>query len=45
MKPFIPKLVYFKPEALSYPHGKELINIDVRETASHNQSARHSGRE
>ncbi|MFS8630762.1 MAG: HAD family hydrolase, partial [Bacillales bacterium] len=43
MKPFIPQLVYFEPEALSYPLGKELkekfekMNIDIRETTSHNQ--------
>ncbi|OKO94699.1 Spore photoproduct lyase [Geobacillus proteiniphilus] len=25
MKPFVPKLVYFEPEALSYPLGKVLL--------------------
>ncbi|MBA2873439.1 spore photoproduct lyase [Thermaerobacillus caldiproteolyticus] len=43
MKPFIPQLVYFEPEALHYPLGKELkekfenMNIEIRETTSHNQ--------
>ncbi|MGJ7034933.1 spore photoproduct lyase [Anoxybacillus eryuanensis] len=43
MKPFIPQLVYFEPEALRYPLGKELyekfkhMHIDIRETTSHNQ--------
>lgn len=43
MKPFVPQLVYFEPEALSYPLGKELkekfekMNIEIRETTSHNQ--------
>ena len=43
MKPFVPKLVYFEPEALSYPLGKELyekftqMGIEIRETTSHNQ--------
>ncbi len=43
MKPFIPQLVYFEPEALHYPLGKELyekfkrMHIDIRETTSHNQ--------
>ncbi|MCL6588023.1 MAG: spore photoproduct lyase [Anoxybacillus sp.] len=43
MKPFIPQLVYFEPEALNYPLGKELyekftdMHIDIRETTSHNQ--------
>ncbi|CUA79861.1 spore photoproduct lyase [Anoxybacillus suryakundensis] len=43
MKPFIPQLVYFEPEALRYPLGQELyekfkhMHIDIRETTSHNQ--------
>jgi len=43
MKPFMPQLVYFEPEALNYPLGKELkekfetLNIEIRETTSHNQ--------
>lgn len=43
MKPFIPQLVYFEPEALNYPLGQELkqkfekMNIEIRETTSHNQ--------
>ena len=43
MKPFIPQLVYFEREALDYPLGRELkekfqrMNIDIRETTSHNQ--------
>ncbi|MBO9129688.1 spore photoproduct lyase [Bacillus sp. 165] len=43
MKPFLPKLVYFEPQALEYPLGKELydkftsMGLEVRETTSHNQ--------
>ncbi|SFC41261.1 spore photoproduct lyase [Bacillus sp. OV322] len=43
MKPFIPQLVYIEPRALEYPLGKELLkkfqdmNIEIRETTSHNQ--------
>lgn len=43
MKPFMPQLVYFEPRALDYPLGKELyekfkrLNIEIRETTSHNQ--------
>ncbi|WP_088041698.1 spore photoproduct lyase [Bacillus sp. EAC] len=43
MKPFLPKLVYFEPQALEYPLGKELrekfekMGFDIRETTSHNQ--------
>ncbi|GMB07664.1 spore photoproduct lyase [Thermolongibacillus altinsuensis] len=43
MKPFIPQLVYFEPEALRYPLGRELqekfekMNIEIRQTTSHNQ--------
>jgi spore photoproduct lyase len=43
MKPFIPQLVYFEPEALTYPLGQELMekfekmNLEIRETTSHNQ--------
>ena len=41
--PFMPKLVYFEPNALDYPLGKELfdkftkLNIEIRYTTSHNQ--------
>lgn len=43
MKPFIPQLVYIEPRALEYPLGRELkkkfedMNIEIRETTSHNQ--------
>ncbi|RFU65670.1 spore photoproduct lyase [Peribacillus glennii] len=43
MKPFIPQLVYIEPQALDYPLGRELkekfegMNIEIRETTSHNQ--------
>ena len=43
MKPFTPKLVYFEPNALEYPFGKELkekfakMGLEIRETTSHNQ--------
>lgn len=43
VKPFVPQLVYVEPRALEYPLGKELIdkfermNIEIRETTSHNQ--------
>jgi spore photoproduct lyase len=43
MKPFVPQLVYIEPRALDYPLGKELkkkfedMNIEIRETTSHNQ--------
>ncbi|SFD55981.1 spore photoproduct lyase [Bacillus sp. UNCCL81] len=43
MKPFIPKLVYFEPQALEYSLGKELkekfeqMGLEIRETTSHNQ--------
>jgi len=43
MKPFIPRLVYFEPQALEYPLGKELkekfekMGLEIRETTSHNQ--------
>lgn len=43
MKPFIPQLVYIEPQALEYPLGRELkgkfekMNIEIRETTSHNQ--------
>ncbi|PGL72422.1 spore photoproduct lyase [Bacillus sp. AFS055030] len=43
MKPFLPKLVYFEPQALEYPLGKELkekfeqMGLEIRETTSHNQ--------
>ncbi|OQM44977.1 spore photoproduct lyase [Anoxybacillus sp. UARK-01] len=43
MEPFIPRLVYFEPEALQYSLGKELyekfksMDIEIRETTSHNQ--------
>ncbi|PLT29169.1 spore photoproduct lyase [Peribacillus deserti] len=42
-KPFIPQLVYIEPRALEYPLGRELkkkfedMNIEIRETTSHNQ--------
>lgn len=41
--PFIPKLVYFEPQALEYPLGRELkekfekMGIEIRYTTSHNQ--------
>lgn len=41
--PFVPKLVYFEPEALDYPLGGtlkskfEAMGIEVRYTTSHNQ--------
>lgn len=43
VKPFVPQLVYFEPKALDYPLGRALhqkftaMNIDIRETTSHNQ--------
>ncbi len=43
MKPFVPQLVYIEPRALEYPLGRELkekfekMNIEIRETTSHNQ--------
>lgn len=43
MKPFKPQLVYIEPKALEYPLGRELkgkfqhMNIEIRETTSHNQ--------
>lgn len=43
VKPFVPQLVYVEPRALEYPLGKKLIdkfeamNIEIRETTSHNQ--------
>jgi spore photoproduct lyase len=43
MKPFMPQLVYIEPKALDYPLGRELkqkfedMNIEIRETTSHNQ--------
>lgn len=43
MKPFIPQLVYIEPKALEYPLGRELkkkfedMNVEIRETTSHNQ--------
>ncbi|WP_409301628.1 spore photoproduct lyase [Peribacillus sp. SCS-155] len=43
MKPFVPQLVYIEPRALEYPLGQELkkkfedMNIEIRETTSHNQ--------
>ncbi|PNB76904.1 spore photoproduct lyase, partial [Pseudomonas sp. FW305-BF6] len=43
MKPFIPRLVYFEPQALEYPLGQELkekfekMGLEIRETTSHNQ--------
>ncbi len=43
MEPFIPQLVYIEPRALEYPLGRELkkkfedMNIEIRETTSHNQ--------
>ncbi|WP_226035803.1 spore photoproduct lyase [Aquibacillus saliphilus] len=43
VKPFVPQLVYFEPKALDFPLGKELkdkfekMNIEMRETTSHNQ--------
>lgn len=41
--PFVPKLVYFEPQALDYPLGRELkekfekMGIEIRYTTSHNQ--------
>ncbi len=41
--PFVPKLVYFEPQALEYPLGRELkekyekMGIEIRYTTSHNQ--------
>ncbi|MFS1513437.1 spore photoproduct lyase [Chengkuizengella sp. SCS-71B] len=43
MKPFIPQLVYFEPNALEYPFGKQLFDkfndmgLEIRKTTSHNQ--------
>lgn len=43
MRPFYPQLVYFEPQALNYPLGKELYekfknaDVEIRETTSHNQ--------
>ncbi|SDZ10887.1 spore photoproduct lyase [Thermoactinomyces sp. DSM 45892] len=43
MEPFIPQLVYFEPNALKYPLGRELyekfkkLDVEIRETTSHNQ--------
>ncbi|RSK27815.1 spore photoproduct lyase [Bacillus sp. HMF5848] len=43
MEPFMPQLVYVEPQALEYPLGRELLekfekmNIEIRETTSHNQ--------
>lgn len=43
VKPFVPQLVYMEPRALEYPLGRELhdkfskMNIEIRETTSHNQ--------
>ncbi|NBI29455.1 spore photoproduct lyase [Chengkuizengella marina] len=43
MKPFIPQLVYFEPNALEYPLGKQLwqkftdMGLEIRKTTSHNQ--------
>ena len=43
IKPFMPQLVYFEPNALDYPLGKmlkekfEKENIEIRFTTSHNQ--------
>ncbi|NWQ39981.1 spore photoproduct lyase [Bacillus sp. EB106-08-02-XG196] len=43
MEPFMPQLVYFEPRALEYPLGRELkekfekLNLEIRETTSHNQ--------
>ncbi|MEF2246945.1 MULTISPECIES: spore photoproduct lyase [unclassified Paenibacillus] len=41
--PFMPRLVYFEPDALEYPLGKELLDkftklgLEIRYTTSHNQ--------
>ncbi|WAA10790.1 spore photoproduct lyase [Fervidibacillus albus] len=41
--PFVPRLVYFEPQALDYPLGKQLFDkfqqmgIEIRTTTSHNQ--------
>ncbi len=43
IKPFMPRLVYFEPDALEYPLGKELLEkftklgLEIRYTTSHNQ--------
>ncbi|GGF17493.1 spore photoproduct lyase [Halobacillus andaensis] len=43
VKPFVPQLVYIEPRALEYPLGRKLkkkfedMNIEIRETTSHNQ--------
>ncbi|WP_152393418.1 spore photoproduct lyase [Paenibacillus guangzhouensis] len=43
VKPFLPQLVYVEPGALAYPLGQELLhkfeqlNIEIRQTTSHNQ--------
>ncbi|MET3696401.1 spore photoproduct lyase [Bacillus oleivorans] len=43
LKPFVPQLVYFEPQALEYPLGKELkekfedMGLEIRYTTSHNQ--------
>ncbi|KOP82985.1 spore photoproduct lyase [Bacillus sp. FJAT-21945] len=42
-KPFTPRLVYFEPQSLDYPLGKELLekfkkmDVEIRYTTSHNQ--------
>lgn len=43
MKPFVPRFVYFEPDAMNYPLGVELrekfekMGLEIRETTSHNQ--------
>ncbi|SMO66940.1 spore photoproduct lyase [Melghirimyces algeriensis] len=43
MKPFQPELIFFEPDALTYPLGKEIYEmykdtgIPIKETTSHNQ--------
>ncbi|GAA0328246.1 spore photoproduct lyase [Bacillus carboniphilus] len=43
LKPFVPQLVYFEPQALEYPLGKELkdkfedMGLEIKYTTSHNQ--------
>lgn len=43
MKPFIPDLVFFEPDALNYPMGEELyekfksLGVPIKQTTSHNR--------
>lgn len=43
MRPFVPDLAYFEPEALNYPIGREIydrlssLGVEIRYTTSHNR--------